>query len=183
MNNRKLVEVFPYSWEIFKYTMDGKEIVSEVIGSFTQFPFRLAWAVTIHKSQGKTFDHVTIDIGRGTFATGQLYVALSRCTSFEGLSLTKPIQKRHVMTDERIFSFLEQYLPQDLNELQKKKKLEKAIQEGQKLKIEYKKSNGEISLRLIFPKRLEQGKLLAICAQRNAPRYFNLDGIQKICEV
>ena len=180
MNNRKLVEVFPYSWEIFKYMLEGKEIISEVIGSFTQFPFRLAWAVTIHKSQGKTFDHVTIDIGRGTFATGQLYVALSRCTSFEGLSLTKPIQKRHVMTDERIYEFLEQYLPQEINEGQKEKKLEKAIKEGKKLKIEYQKSNGEISLRLIYPKRMEKGKLLAICAQRNEPRCFNLAGIKKI---
>ena len=183
MNNRKLVEVFPYSWEIFKYTMEGKEIISEVIGSFTQFPFRLAWAVTIHKSQGKTFDHVTIDIGKGTFATGQLYVALSRCTSFEGLSLTKPIQKRHVMTDDRIYNFLEQYLPLALNEEQKKKKLNLAIQKQEKIKIEYQKSNGETSLRLIIPKRIEKEKLLAICAQRNEPRYFNLSGIQKICKV
>ncbi len=180
MNNRKLVEVFPYSWEIFKYTMEGKEIISEVIGSFTQFPFRLAWAVTIHKSQGKTFDHVTIDIGKGTFTTGQLYVALSRCTSFEGLSLTKPIQKRHVMTDERICEFLSQYLPMELSEKQKLQIIEKAIRQQQRLKIEYIKANGEKSIRLILPQHIRKGTLLAHCLQRNEQRSFTIERIKKI---
>ena len=183
MSNQKLVEVFPYSWEIFKYTMEGKEIISEVAGSFTQFPFKLAWAVTIHKSQGKTFEHVTIDIGRGTFATGQLYVALSRCTSFEGLSLTRPIEKRHVLTDEKIGEFLQQYLPQELSKDEKRTKLEEAIKRQEQLKIEYKKNNGEISIRWIHPKKIEKDKLLAICAQRKEPRYFNLAGITKIAKV
>ena len=179
-SNRKLVEVFPYSWEIYKYTLEGKEIISEVVGSFTQFPFKLAWAVTIHKSQGKTFDHVTIDIGRGTFATGQLYVALSRCTSFEGLSLTKEIKRRHILTDERIFEFMNRYIPQELSEENRTALINQAINKQEKLKIEYEKTSGEKSLRLILPKRMVEGKLLAICAQRNEPRYFNLEKILKI---
>lgn len=100
------VHVYPHTWEVYKYGLDGGEIVANTIGSFTQFPFRLAWAVTIHKSQGKTFDHVMIDLDRGTFASGQLYVALSRCTTFEGIVLKSRIERRHIQTDERIVEFL-----------------------------------------------------------------------------
>ena len=67
-----------------------KQGKSEVIDKFTQYPLMLAWAVTIHKSQGKTFDKVIIDIGKGTFTHGQMYVALSRCTTLEGIVLKKP---------------------------------------------------------------------------------------------
>jgi ATP-dependent exoDNAse (exonuclease V) alpha subunit len=62
------------------------------MGSFTQYSLRLAWAVTIHKAQGKTFDEVVVDFGRGTFAPGQAYVALSRCTSMNGLVLRRPLE-------------------------------------------------------------------------------------------
>lgn len=81
------VEVTPNTWEIFRFFSEDDKLKSEVIGKFTQYPLMLAWAVTIHKSQGKSFDKVIIDIGRGAFAHGQVYVALSRCTSFEGLVL------------------------------------------------------------------------------------------------
>ena len=70
---------------------------------------RLAWAVTIHKSQGKTFEKVVIDIGRGTFAHGQVYVALSRCTNFAGITLTKPITKAHIRMDWRVAKFLSSF--------------------------------------------------------------------------
>ena len=101
------VHVYPHTWEVYKYGVDGGEIVANSVGSFTQFPFRLAWAVTIHKSQGKTFDHVMIDLDRGTFASGQLYVALSRCTTFEGIVLKSRIERRHIHTDERIVEFMD----------------------------------------------------------------------------
>ncbi len=101
-----LVHVYPHSWEIYKYGVEGGEITAQAVGSFTQFPFRLAWAVTIHKAQGKTFDHVLIDIDRGTFAAGQMYVALSRCTSLEGIVLKTRIAAHHITTDERIVQFL-----------------------------------------------------------------------------
>ncbi len=108
-----LVTVTPHRWEVYKFAVAGDAIISEPVGSFTQFPFRLAWAVTIHKSQGKTFSQVVIDIDRGTFASGQMYVALSRCTTFEGIVLKTPVQPQHIRTDPRIVAFMEQhpYLP------------------------------------------------------------------------
>lgn len=176
-DNARLVEVFPYSWEIFKYKLEGKEIVSEVAGSFTQYPFRLAWAVTIHKSQGKTFDNVIIDIGRGTFAAGQLYVALSRCTSFEGLRLSRPISRANIMTDYRIFDFMSQYSLQELSAENRGLILNSAISGRQKLEIIYRKSNGELSRRIIVPLGIRGGNLLAYCTQRGERRTFTLERI------
>ncbi|NLE65653.1 MAG: ATP-binding domain-containing protein, partial [Elusimicrobia bacterium] len=103
------VDVTPFTWEMYRffYNKDSSRIESEVVGSFIQYPLRLAWAVTIHKAQGKTFSHVVIDIGRGTFSHGQVYVALSRCTDLSGLVLKAPIGRRHVLMDERVVIFLE----------------------------------------------------------------------------
>jgi ATP-dependent exoDNAse (exonuclease V) alpha subunit len=102
------VDVLRHKWEVirFRYNPERDRIESEVMGSFTQYPLRLAWAVTIHKAQGKTFDEVVVDFGRGTFAPGQAYVALSRCTSMAGLVLRRPLEQRHVLTDARIETFL-----------------------------------------------------------------------------
>jgi len=82
------------------------ELRSEDVGSFTQYPIRLAFAVTIHKSQGKTFENVIIDVGRGTFAHGQMYVTLSRCTTIEGIVLRQPLKKHHIMMDWQVVKFL-----------------------------------------------------------------------------
>lgn len=101
--------VDPHTWELFKFSFDeahGK-LVAKRTGSFGQYPITLAWAVTIHKSQGKTFDRVIIDIGSGTFAHGQLYVALSRCTTLDGIVLRKRIERRHILMDPRISEFLD----------------------------------------------------------------------------
>ena len=89
----EIYEVEPHTWEIFnyKYNSKSKTLDTETVGSFTQYPLKLAWAITIHKAQGKTFDKVIIDIGRGTFAHGQMYVALSRCVSLSGIILKKKI--------------------------------------------------------------------------------------------
>jgi ATP-dependent exoDNAse (exonuclease V) alpha subunit len=102
------VDVQRYKWEVirFRYNPERDRIESEVMGSFTQYPLRLAWAVTIHKAQGKTFEDVVVDFGRGTFAPGQAYVALSRCTSMDGLVMRRPLESRHVFMDERITTFL-----------------------------------------------------------------------------
>jgi len=103
----KTVIVEPYTWELHKYYWDAEndEMAVDTIGKFRQFPLRLAWAITIHKSQGKTFDKVVVDIGKGAFAHGQIYVALSRCRSIEGLLLQKPIQGRHIWSNRRIDAF------------------------------------------------------------------------------
>lgn len=101
----KLVEVAPHTWDISKYKFEGGAFVREEIGSFTQMPLKLAWAITIHKSQGKSFDNVVIDLGWGSFAHGQTYVALSRCTSLEGLILKKPLNPSDVIVDECVRQF------------------------------------------------------------------------------
>ena len=102
------VEVVPFKWEMFRffYNEDTQSLESEAVGSFTQYPLKLAWALTIHKSQGKTFTKVVIDVGSGTFAHGQIYVALSRCTSFEGIILKRPILPRHILLDGNVTDFM-----------------------------------------------------------------------------
>ena len=94
--NGSLEPVEPYKWELFKYRWNekSKRVETESAGSFRQFPLKLSWAITIHKSQGKTFENVIIDMERGAFAAGQLYVALSRCKTFEGIRLLRPISHK-----------------------------------------------------------------------------------------
>ena len=101
----------PYTWKRVKYFYNESEkhIDSQIAGSFTQYPIKLAWAVTIHKGQGKTFDKVIVDFGRGTFAFGQSYVALSRCTGLDGLVLRTPLEQRHIFTDERVKEFMDKF--------------------------------------------------------------------------
>jgi ATP-dependent exoDNAse (exonuclease V) alpha subunit len=97
--NGRIEYVEPYKWELFKYKWDEKQqqIETESAGFFKQYPLKLSWAVTIHKSQGKTFDNVIIDMEYGAFAPGQLYVALSRCVSFDGIVLSRAITKRDII--------------------------------------------------------------------------------------
>jgi ATP-dependent exoDNAse (exonuclease V) alpha subunit len=99
--------VATHTWEAIRFVFDERtqRIESEVVGSFTQYPLRLAWATTIHKAQGKTFDRAIIDFGRGTFAPGQAYVALSRCRSLEGLVLRTPLAPEHILVDARVQAF------------------------------------------------------------------------------
>ena len=102
-----LVEVEPHEWQITRPTVEDGRIRHEMIGSFTQLPMKLAWAITIHKSQGQTLDRVVVDLTGGTFANGQLYVALSRCTSLEGLVLKRDVLPRDLKTDTRVRRYLE----------------------------------------------------------------------------
>jgi ATP-dependent DNA helicase PIF1 len=99
-------EVHPFMWEATRPVVDGGSLRHEVVGSFTQLPFKLAWAITIHKSQGQTLDRVVVDLTGGMFSTGQLYVALSRCTSMAGLVLKRPVLPKDLKTDRRIARFL-----------------------------------------------------------------------------
>lgn len=95
------------TWEHKSYVWDKKAhtITFSIEGTYRQFPLRLAWAITIHKSQGLTFDDVTIDLGKGAFAHGQLYVALSRCKTLEGIKLKRKILASDMMVDESVASF------------------------------------------------------------------------------
>lgn len=96
--------VAPATWEFlrYKYDYEKEKIETEVVGTYMQFPLMLAWAVTIHKSQGKTYDRIHVDLGRGTFAPGQAYVALSRCRSICDISLARPLRPQDIMCDEQI---------------------------------------------------------------------------------
>lgn len=104
----KRIEVEKAEWEMIEYSLSAAgEIEPKVKGTYKQYPLRLAWAMTIHKSQGKTFDRIIINLGRGAFAPGQTYVALSRCTTLDGIVLKQPLTPRDFIIDERIIHFFE----------------------------------------------------------------------------
>ncbi|MCB1547667.1 MAG: AAA family ATPase [Hyphomicrobiaceae bacterium] len=106
-------ELEPVAWESLRYAYDAErdEITRTVAGTFQQLPVRLAWALTIHKAQGMTLDRVYIDFGRGTFAHGQAYVALSRCRSLEGLRLSRPLRERDIIFDPAVTAYRDLFLP------------------------------------------------------------------------
>ena len=191
-DSRTPVDVSPYTWEVYSFGVEGDTIVSEPVGTFTQYPFRLAWAVTIHKSQGKTFEQVSIDLGRGAFAAGQTYVALSRCTSFEGITLKTPIGKGSIRTDHRIFEFLtsHQYRSAEaaLPKPDKVALIEAAIQSQSLLNIVYLKGNDTKTNRTVRPLTLREETfkgtafmgMNALCQLRGEELMFSLDRILEI---
>ncbi|TSC56464.1 MAG: PIF1 helicase [Parcubacteria group bacterium Gr01-1014_18] len=189
LNSGEEVVVGRHTWDMFEYVFEKGHVDSRKIGSFNQYPLKLAWAVTIHKSQGKTFDRVIVDIGRGTFAHGQLYVALSRCTSIEGLVLKKPVAKRHIWLDWNVVKFVTQFQygkSEKLLSLEDKvRMIQEAIDNEKSLKIVYLKGSDEKSCREIIPHRVGEmvylGKkyigMQAYCMERKEDRAFRVDRI------
>ncbi len=115
------VTVEPYTWENKKYTLnkDTNEVEEKLVGEFKQYPLKLAWAITVHKSQGLTFDKAIIDVNKA-FAAGQIYVALSRLTSLDGLVLLSPIPQQGIAADDSLRNFVEQKMnPDDLEPILK----------------------------------------------------------------
>lgn len=146
----KVYKIVKEVWENRKYQWDkdkGK-ITSKVIGEFEQFPLKLAWAITIHKSQGLTFDKINLHTGSGTFVNGQLYTALSRCRTLDGINLKRRIKQSDIIEDKRLLEFYKSleseeeqetesktdYSPKSYNENPIQHKPEKVKTEYQKLK-------------------------------------------------
>jgi ATP-dependent exoDNAse (exonuclease V) alpha subunit len=185
----EVAEVRPHTWELYELYLERGELRSRVVGRYTQLPLILGWAVTIHKAQGKTFSRVVVDLGRGAFAPGQVYVALSRCTSLEGLVLRRPITRRHIFYDRRVAEFLTafQYRQAEATlPVEKKRELvERAIREGKALRIVYLKPNDEKSGRVVWPREVGEVEyrgrtflgLKAYCSLRGEERTFRLDRV------
>ncbi|MCC7357044.1 AAA family ATPase [Candidatus Uhrbacteria bacterium] len=194
LDNGILINVTNHTWNMYRSTFneETKTLDQEKIGSFTQIPLKLAWAITIHKSQGKTFDHVTIDLGNGAFTSGQTYVALSRCRSFEGISLMQPVYLSDIKLNPSIIQFLSSLKEPDseteLNEIQKKDLLHKMIESKQRLKIIYLTSKNEKTERIILPSKIKKNisgtvpylVVYAFCELRQSERSFRLDHILHI---
>ena len=186
--------VEPHAWELFHFILDKEagKIKTETAGTFTQYPLKLAWGITIHKSQGKTFERAIIDLGRRAFAAGQTYVALSRCTALEGLSLARAVRPSDVMTDWRIVRYVtgHQYgTSEQLMPLEEKIKLiELAIKDGSRLEMTYLKARDEKSRRTVRPLSVGDRKyntstfkgLEAHCLKRGETRMFRVDRILEL---
>lgn len=189
------VEITPFTWEISRLFVEAGGLQSEVIGTFTQYPLMLAWAVTIHKGQGKTFERVIIDIGKGTFAHGQMYVALSRCTTLGGIILKKPALKKHIWTNYPVMDFLTKYQYKKAEQSwpldSKIEAIRKAIENGALLEIVYLKPSDDKTTRVVRPETVGEmeyrGKkylgMRGFCLKRNEERVFRIDRILEIREV
>lgn len=191
LQDGEYVDILPYTWEIYEFYFERKlgRVKSRVTGSFTQYPLKLAWAITIHKSQGMTFDRVVIDIGDGIFSHGQLYVALSRCTRLDGIILKKPIEKRHMLMDRRVVEFVTTYQYRQAENRHgisdRITFIEEAIQKDRRIEIVYLKTRDEKSRRVIIPSYVGEmeyrGKkfigVRGFCTRRREERVFHIERI------
>jgi ATP-dependent DNA helicase PIF1 len=205
LENGTVVSVEQETWDIEEpsYNKEKKKLEYKSIGTFTQFPLVLSWATTIHKSQGKTFSKVILDISHGLFASGQLYVGLSRCTSLEGLVLWQPVWEKHIKVDWKVSKFFTEHytkIAEKLLSYEAKERIVKAcIQHRLSIEIKYLNKQNILSHRTITPKLYHYKELrgyyfwalLAWDSNRMEDRTFqisrilniiNLDDILKIIE-
>ncbi len=187
-----LEEIDPHTWELTHTVLSEKqELEKEKLGEFTQLPLMLAWAVTIHKSQGKTFDRVVINLERGAFAHGQVYVALSRSTTLAGISLTHPVTHNDIKLNWRVNQFLTAYAMKQSNLYQsreeKYQRIEDAIDMGTQITITYLKNIGEESTQTVTPQKVgemhHEGKRfigLSATAESGRVLTFNADKILRV---
>lgn len=194
LDNNLVVTVNKHKWSLYQYEYDSvnKHLVQIKTGDFFQYPLKLAWAITIHKSQGKTFNKVIIDLKNGAFAHGQTYVALSRCVSLNGIGLVHPLNKKHLKTDYRVINYLtklqyetaEKKCPSE----KKIKIINAAIKKSKSIEIIYLKPNDQKFSRTIKPIHLGEKKykdntflgLDAYCMESKSEKVFRLDRILDI---
>lgn len=194
-HNKYMVE--KETWNEVKYSLDKETggIENKITAGFTQFPMRLSYAITIHKSQGKTFDNVVIDVGTGAFAHGQVYVALSRCKTLGGISLNNIINNSDIIVDPRIIEYHNAH-----STLKKPKKkqlainpvreaIKNAIENKYRIQIEYQRSTGEVSSRELSSIGVPGGfgdfketstHIGAFCHLRGERRNFVVERILKV---
>ncbi len=172
--------VEPFEWKVMKPRYEKKlwKIVYDKVGSFLQFPFKLAWAITIHKSQGLTFDKVIIDFGKFVFAQWQAYVALSRATNLENMYLKRAVQKKDIRVDKRIAGFMWKALNK-----QKMDVINYCKDNWKTLEFQYIKYWNKISHRKMTVKDCKRDNyngydffaVSGLCHLRNEERNFNLN--------
>ena len=182
--NDKIFRIGKTKWDKYNYQYIGNKVNSIAVGSFIQYPLKLAWATTIHKSQGQTFDKVAIDLDTGSFAHGQTYVALSRSKTLEGISLLKKINKKDIIFDKRVLDFLGQKLEKKYikeimlnNKISKKKKERKltsnnsrvdwTTSDDNKLITLYKRNVPEFALSKILKKKISEIRERIIFLMKN----------------
>lgn len=191
------------NWNRVEYILnkETQTIEEKIIAGFSQFPLQLSYAMTIHKSQGKTFDRITVDIGTGAFAHGQVYVALSRCRTLEGIILNNPISNNDIIVNPRVVEYyrtrsIPQSIPiqstdatETISALLIREQLLKAIDGNHKVKILYKDANGATSERQLSDLKLtdkfndfgyNKEHVKGFCHLRNEERSFKIDRIKKI---